>query len=66
MHVLTSAGYKGAALVATIKENQKTNAITEEHGKDWLNLLAFSVNFLAISCALISSSLLVTEKTVRE
>jgi hypothetical protein len=52
MHALTSAGYKGAALVAMIKEYLKTNEITAELGEDRLDLLArantcgkmFSVN----------------------
>ena len=72
MHALTLAGYKGAALVATIEEYPKTNEITEEHGKDWLDLLArantcgkmFSINLSGhLTC---HDVFLVTEKTVRE
>ncbi len=71
-HTLISAGYKGAALVATIKEYPKANEITEEHGKDRLDLLArantcgkmFSVNLSGhLTC---DDIFLVTEKTVRE
>ena len=72
-HTLTSAGYKGSALVATIKEYPKTNEeITEEHGKDRLDLMArastcgkmFSVNISGhLTC---NDVFLATEKTVRE
>ncbi len=73
MHTLTSAGYKGSALVATIKEYPKTNEeITEEHGKDRLDLMAwastcgkmFSVNISGhLTC---DDVFLAIEKTVLE
>ncbi len=72
-HTLTSAGYKGSALVATINEYPKTNQITEEHDKDRLDLMArastsgkmFSVNMSGhLTCD--DVFLLATEKTVRE
>ncbi|KAL3799523.1 hypothetical protein ACHAW5_010291 [Stephanodiscus triporus] len=71
-HTLTSAGYKGSVFVATINEYPKTNEITEEHGKDRLDLMArastcgkmFSVNLSGhLTC---DDVFLVTEKTVRE
>lgn len=71
-HTLTSAGYKGSALMATINEYPKTNQITEEHDKDRLDLMArastsgkmFSVNLSGhLTC---DDVFLVTEKTVRE
>ena len=71
-HMLTSAGYKGSALVATIKEYPKANDITEEHGKDRLDLMAWASTCGKVFSVNISGHLtyddvfLVTEKTVQE
>ncbi len=71
-HKLILAGYKGKVLQATIKEYPKMKAITEEHSKDCLALLAkantcgklFSVNIAGHLAA--DDIFLAIKKTVQE
>ncbi len=72
VHTLTSSGYKGEVLQATIREYPKMEFITEEHGADRLELLAkantsgklFSVNLAGHLTA--DDIFLAAEKTLRE
>ena len=72
VHTLTSSGYKGEVLQATIREYPKMDFITEKHGADRLELLAkantsgklFSVNLAGHLTA--DDIFLAAEKTLRE